>query len=93
MRGRGGGEYARQVYSLDVALLMAGTKWRGEFEERLKAVMDEVISTQDVIIFVDEVRFCKLTDRSSGRRESSIKGTYTSLRYQPPPERGRAGSD
>jgi ATP-dependent Clp protease ATP-binding subunit ClpB len=43
------------VYSLDVALLMAGTKWRGEFEERLKAVMDEVISTQDVIIFVDEV--------------------------------------
>ena len=38
-----------------MALLMAGTKWRGEFEERLKAVMDEVISTQDVIIFVDEV--------------------------------------
>lgn len=58
--------------------MMAGTKWRGEFEERLKAVMDEVISTQDVIIFVDEVRFCLLTDRHVG--VSSLKVT-TSLGY------------
>ncbi len=45
----------RRLVSLDMASLVAGTKYRGQFEERLKAVMNEIINSQDVIIFIDEL--------------------------------------
>ncbi|MCH7946559.1 MAG: ATP-dependent Clp protease ATP-binding subunit, partial [candidate division Zixibacteria bacterium] len=45
----------KRVVTLDMASLVAGTKYRGQFEERLKAVMNEIISTNDVIIFIDEL--------------------------------------
>lgn len=45
----------KRVVTLDMASLVAGTKYRGQFEERLKAVMNEIISASDVIIFIDEL--------------------------------------
>lgn len=43
------------VHSLDMGALLAGTKFRGEFEERLKGVLDEIEETGDVILFIDEI--------------------------------------
>jgi ATP-dependent Clp protease ATP-binding subunit ClpC len=45
----------KRIVTLDMASLVAGTKYRGQFEERLKAVMNEIINSQDVIIFIDEL--------------------------------------
>jgi len=45
----------KRVVTLDMASLVAGTKYRGQFEERLKSVMNEIISAEDVIIFIDEL--------------------------------------
>jgi len=46
----------KQLYSLDMAAIVAGTKYRGEFEERLKSIIDEVKSDErDVCLFIDEV--------------------------------------
>ena len=45
----------KQVFSLDLAALVAGSKYRGEFEERLKKVMKEIRDTGDVILFIDEL--------------------------------------
>ena len=45
----------KRVVTLDMASLVAGTKYRGQFEERLKAVMNEIINATDVIIFIDEL--------------------------------------
>ncbi len=45
----------RRLVTLDMASLVAGTKYRGQFEERLKAVMNEIVNSKDVIIFIDEL--------------------------------------
>lgn len=45
----------KRVVTLDMASLVAGTKYRGQFEERLKAVMNEIMAASDVIIFIDEL--------------------------------------
>jgi len=45
----------RQVITLDLALMVAGTKYRGQFEERIKAVMEEIKRSKNVILFVDEL--------------------------------------
>lgn len=45
----------KRVVTLDMASLVAGTKYRGQFEERLKAVMNEITAASDVIIFIDEL--------------------------------------
>ncbi len=45
----------KRVVTLDMASLVAGTKYRGQFEERLKAVMNEIVNSKDVIIFIDEL--------------------------------------
>jgi len=47
--------FNRLIYSLDVAALIAGTKYRGEFEDRIKKVMKEVRSNPGVVLFIDEV--------------------------------------
>ncbi len=45
----------KRIISLDLGLMVAGTKYRGQFEERIKAVMTEVKRTRDVILFIDEL--------------------------------------
>lgn len=45
----------KRLIILDLALMIAGTKYRGQFEERIKAVMEEIKRSQDVIIFIDEL--------------------------------------
>jgi ATP-dependent Clp protease ATP-binding subunit ClpC len=45
----------KQIFSLDIGLLIAGTKYRGEFEERLKRIMDEIKTAQDIILVIDEL--------------------------------------
>jgi len=45
----------KQIYSLDLAALVAGSKYRGEFEERLKKVMKEIQQRGDIILFIDEL--------------------------------------
>ncbi|OGX61264.1 MAG: hypothetical protein A2471_02985 [Omnitrophica WOR_2 bacterium RIFOXYC2_FULL_45_15] len=45
----------KRLIILDLALMVAGTKYRGQFEERIKAVMEEIKRSQDVIIFIDEL--------------------------------------
>lgn len=45
----------KRIIILDLALMIAGTKYRGQFEERIKAVMEEIKRSQDVIIFIDEL--------------------------------------
>src|SRR6202007_3030833 len=45
----------KQIYSLDLAALVAGSKYRGEFEERLKKVMKEIMQRGDILLFTDEL--------------------------------------
>ncbi|MFC1704381.1 ATP-dependent Clp protease ATP-binding subunit [Candidatus Omnitrophota bacterium] len=45
----------KRIVILDLALMIAGTKYRGQFEERIKAVMDEIRRSADIIIFIDEL--------------------------------------
>ena len=47
--------YNKRVISLDIASVVAGTKYRGQFEERMKAVMNEIEKNKDIILFIDEI--------------------------------------
>ncbi len=47
--------YNKRVITLDLASLVAGTKYRGQFEERMKAVMNELEKNEDIILFIDEI--------------------------------------
>lgn len=46
----------KRLVSLDVGLLTIGTKYRGDFEERLKAIVDELLATRNVVLFIDELQ-------------------------------------
>ena len=45
----------KRIVALDISLVVAGTKYRGQFEERLKAIMKELVEHQDIIVFIDEL--------------------------------------
>ncbi len=45
----------KRLFTLDLTGMVAGTKYRGDFEERIKAIIDEVVKSKDVILFIDEV--------------------------------------
>ncbi len=45
----------KRILALDISLIVAGTKYRGQFEERLKTIMKELVENRDVIIFIDEL--------------------------------------
>ena len=47
--------YNKRIISLDMATLISGTKYRGEFEEKIKKIINEIIYNQDIIIFIDEI--------------------------------------
>ncbi|MFA9375101.1 MAG: AAA family ATPase, partial [Poseidonibacter sp.] len=47
--------FGKRVVSLDLASIVAGTKYRGQFEERMKAILNELSKTTDIILFIDEI--------------------------------------
>ncbi len=61
----------RKIISLDLALMVAGTKYRGQFEERIKAVMDEILKSGDVILFVDEMHTLMGAGSAEGTMDAS----------------------
>ena len=61
----------KRIISLDMALMVAGTKYRGQFEERIKAVMDEIRKTKNVILFLDELHTIVGAGSASGSLDAS----------------------
>ncbi len=61
----------RKIISLDLALMVAGTKYRGQFEERLKAVMEEILKSGNVILFVDEMHTLMGAGSAEGTMDAS----------------------
>jgi len=45
----------RKIYTLNISSIVAGTKYRGQFEERMKAIMEELVANPDIIVFIDEM--------------------------------------
>ncbi|MEN8694556.1 MAG: ATP-dependent Clp protease ATP-binding subunit [Akkermansiaceae bacterium] len=61
----------KKVITLDLALMVAGTKYRGQFEERIKAVMDEIKKVGDVILFIDELHTIVGAGSAEGAMDAS----------------------
>ncbi len=61
----------RRVITLDLALMVAGTKYRGQFEERIKAVMDEIRRAKNIIIFIDELHTIVGAGAAEGAMDAS----------------------
>ncbi|RFC43072.1 MAG: ATP-dependent Clp protease ATP-binding subunit ClpC [Verrucomicrobia bacterium] len=61
----------KKVITLDLALMVAGTKYRGQFEERIKAVMDEIRRTRNVILFIDELHTIVGAGSAEGAMDAS----------------------
>jgi ATP-dependent Clp protease ATP-binding subunit ClpC len=61
----------KKVVTLDLALMVAGTKYRGQFEERIKAVMDEIRRTKNVILFIDELHTIVGAGSAEGAMDAS----------------------
>ncbi|MBI4027217.1 MAG: ATP-dependent Clp protease ATP-binding subunit, partial [Verrucomicrobia bacterium] len=61
----------KRVITLDLALMIAGTKYRGQFEERIKAVMEEIRKTGNVILFIDELHTLVGAGSAEGTMDAS----------------------
>ena len=61
----------KRIVLLELSSLVAGTKYRGQFEERMKAIIDELKESQDVIIFIDEIHTVVGTGNSSGNLDAA----------------------
>jgi ATP-dependent Clp protease ATP-binding subunit ClpC len=61
----------KRVITLDLALMVAGTKYRGQFEERIKAVMDEIRRSKNVILFIDELHTIVGAGSAEGAMDAS----------------------
>jgi len=61
----------KRVVTLDLALMVAGTKYRGQFEERIKAVMDEIRRAKNVILFIDELHTIVGAGSAEGTMDAS----------------------
>src|SRR6201984_846179 len=61
----------RRVITLDLALMVAGTKYRGQFKERIKAVMDEIRRSKNVILFIDELHTIVGAGSAEGAMDAS----------------------
>ncbi len=63
--------FNKRVYTLDLASLVAGTKYRGQFEERMKAVLNELEKNRDIILFIDEIHTIVGAGNASGSLDAS----------------------
>ena len=63
--------FNKRIVTLDIASLVAGTKYRGQFEERMKAVMNELEKSPDVILFIDEIHTIVGAGGASGSLDAS----------------------
>lgn len=63
--------FGKRIVSLDLASLVAGTKYRGQFEERMKGVMNELEKNEDVILFIDEIHTIVGAGGSTGSLDAS----------------------
>jgi len=63
--------YDKRIVTLDLASLVAGTKYRGQFEERMKAVMKEIEKSPDVVLFIDEIHTIVGAGGASGSLDAS----------------------
>lgn len=63
--------FNKRIISLDLASLVAGTKYRGQFEERMKAVMNELEKSRDIILFIDEIHTIIGAGGASGSLDAS----------------------
>ena len=73
----------RRVVALDLGSLVAGTKYRGQFEERLKIVMKEIVTSGNVIIFIDELHTLVGAGAAEGSIDASnmLKPALSAARY------------
>lgn len=63
--------FGKRIVSLDLAAMLAGTKYRGQFEERLKSVMNELESNPDIILFIDEIHTIVGAGATSGSLDTA----------------------
>src|SRR5690242_21089998 len=68
-----------RVLSLDMAAVIAGTKYRGQFEERLKAVMNEIAQNKNVVLFIDELH--TLVGAGAVRKSTRLNSSHMSSSY------------
>ena len=61
----------KRLISLDLGMLVAGTKYRGQFEERVKAIMEELKTNKDIIVFIDEIHTMIGAGSASGSLDAS----------------------
>jgi ATP-dependent Clp protease ATP-binding subunit ClpC len=61
----------KRIYSLDLPAIVAGTKYRGQFEERMKAILDELVDNRDVVLFIDELHTMVGAGNASGSLDAS----------------------
>jgi ATP-dependent Clp protease ATP-binding subunit ClpC len=62
---------SKRIVSLDMMSIVAGTKYRGQFEERMKVILEEIRNTDDVILFIDEIHTIVGAGNSSGSLDAS----------------------
>jgi ATP-dependent Clp protease ATP-binding subunit ClpC len=63
--------HGKKLYSLDLASIVAGTKYRGQFEERMKAILEECQANPDIVLFIDELHTIVGAGNSSGSLDAS----------------------
>ena len=66
-----GGLIGKQIYQVDLSSLVAGTKFRGEFEERIKGVIDEATEDDSVLLFIDEIHLLSGAGASEGSMDAA----------------------
>lgn len=66
-----GGLIGKQIYQVDLSSVVAGTKFRGEFEERIKGIVDEATSDDKVLLFIDEIHLLSGAGSSEGSMDAA----------------------
>ena len=61
----------KRIFSLDLAAMVAGTKYRGQFEERIKAILEELKENKDIILFIDEIHTIVGAGNASGSMDAA----------------------